>query len=116
MQPDSPALLWDALDAAESIVRFLEGVAWEGYRDELLRRRAVERGFEIIGEALGRLRRIDPGTAARIPGLNDAVGLRNILIHGYAVVDDRRVYDTATSDLPELIRVLTTLVTEAGAP
>ncbi len=38
MQPDSPALLWDALDAAESILQFLDDMSWEGYRDDLLRR------------------------------------------------------------------------------
>lgn len=113
---DASALLWDALDAANSIVEFLDGVSAEHYAGDLLRRRAVEREFEIIGEALGKLRRLDPGTAARIPGLGNAVGLKNVLIHGYAEVVDERVYDTAIEDLPALIDVVSALLAEAGEP
>ncbi|HMR48925.1 MAG TPA: DUF86 domain-containing protein [Arachnia sp.] len=83
---------------------------------DLLRRRAVEREFEIVGEALGKLRRIDPKTAERVPGLKDAVGLRNVLIHGYAEIVDERIYDTAINDLPRLADALTELLAEADAP
>jgi uncharacterized protein with HEPN domain len=94
MRPESAALLWDALDAAKSIIGFLDGVTVEEYLDELLRRRAVERGFEIVGEALGRLRRVDPETAERVPGLKDAVGLRNVLIHtGEPMTGAHRLYE-----------------------
>lgn len=116
MRPESAALVWDALDAATSIVSFLDGVTLDGYVKDLLRRRAVEREFEIIGEALGRLSRIDPETAARIPSLRNAVGLRNVLIHGYAEIVDDRIYDTAVQDLPGLIDVLKALMAEAGEP
>lgn len=116
MRPESAALIWDALDAATSIVRFLDGVSQGGYIDDLLRRRAVEREFEIIGEALGKLRRLDPPTAARIPGLGNAVGLRNVLIHGYAEIVDERVYATAIDDLPGLVEVFAVLMAEAGDP
>ncbi len=112
MQPDSAALLWDALDAARTIVDFLEEVTAEAYLNDLLRRRAVEREFEIIGEALGKLRRTAPDTAERVPGLRDAVGLRNVLIHGYAEINDLRVYDTAINDVPSLVKVLTVLLAE----
>jgi len=50
-------------------------------------RSAVERQFEIIGEALGTLARIDATIAARNPELRDIVAFRNILIHGYAILD-----------------------------
>lgn len=92
------------------------GVILDEYIDDLLRRRAVEREFEILGEALGKLRRIDPETAERVPGLANAVGLRNVLIHGYAEVDDERIYDTAVKDLPMLTEALAQLMAEAGKP
>lgn len=69
MQPESAALIWDALDAADTIEDFLAETSREEYTEDLLRRRAVEREFEIIGEALNKLRRIDADTAARVPGL-----------------------------------------------
>jgi uncharacterized protein with HEPN domain len=45
-------------------------------------RAAVERKFEVVGEALGQLARLDPELAARIPDYRRIIAFRNILIHG----------------------------------
>ena len=58
---------------------------------DIMLRSAVERQFEIIGEALGTLARVDATIAARIPEFRDIVAFRNILIHGYAILDRTRV-------------------------
>ena len=58
---------------------------------DIMLRSAVERQIEIIGEALGTLARVDATIAARIPELRDIVAFRNILIHGYAILDRARV-------------------------
>jgi uncharacterized protein with HEPN domain len=71
---------------------------------------AVERQFEIIGEALDKLTRVDADLAARVPDLRRLVAFRNILIHGYAGVDDEIVWDAATNRLPALAAVLTALL------
>ena len=63
---------------------------------------AVEREFEIIGEALAKLIRLDETVAARITDHRRIVAFRNILIHGYADVDDRLVWDVLESKLPVL--------------
>ena len=55
--------------------------------------------FEILGEALNQLSHVDPDIAEEIPELPRIVAFRNILIHGYASVDDRLVW--AVFDLPE---------------
>ncbi|MGO3363301.1 MAG: HepT-like ribonuclease domain-containing protein [Corynebacterium sp.] len=100
------------LDAAKAIGLFLDGVSEEQYLTDLLRRRAVERELEIVGEALGPLRRNDVETSDQIPGLHQAVGLRNILIHGYAQVVDQRIYATAVNDVPSMTEVLARLLLE----
>ena len=55
--------------------------------DELLRA-AVERQFAIAGAALGQLRRRDADTAARIVRLPEAIGLCDVLLHGYVLIND----------------------------
>lgn len=73
---------------------------------------AVERQLEILGEALKNLRSADAETAARIPNVHAIIATRNILVHAYAQVDQRRVWEILTDDLPELIPVLEGLLTE----
>lgn len=74
-------------------------------------RSAVERQFEIVGEALNRLSRVDPETAALVPDLPRIVAFRNVLAHGYAVIDDALVWQVATRRLPDLRAVLERLIT-----
>jgi len=59
MQPDCKALLFDVKHAALGIQQFVEDRSYEDFLDDLMLRRAVERQFEIIGEALNRLKKID---------------------------------------------------------
>jgi len=62
-----------------------------------------ERKFEIIGEALGLLRKHAPEVFARIRHAKGAVDFRNVIIHSYAVVDPEAVWDVAVRLLPELL-------------
>ena len=73
-------------------------------------RAAVEREFEIIGEALGQLGKLDAELAAAISEHRAIVAFRNILVHGYAEVDDRLVWDVVETKLPTLIREIDTLL------
>jgi len=69
------------------------------YQADDLLRSGVERQLAIVGEALAQLHRIDPATPAAIPELPRVVGLRNVLIHGYASVDNRIVWASSRSIL-----------------
>lgn len=113
MRPEAAAHLWDARDAARRVVEFIGGMDEVGYRSDPLRRSAVERQLEIVGEALNNLRRVDPKTAGEVPDLNRIVGLRNVLAHGYAVVDDAVVWTAADRRVPDLIVVLDRLLGDA---
>ena len=106
--------LWDARRAAERIARFTAGHGPESYLADELLRSAVERQFEIIGEAFAALRRADPGLAATIPGLPRIVAFRNVLIHGYATVDDALVWGVVEGSLPGLLELLARLSDGAG--
>ena len=65
-------------------------------------RAAVERKFEIIGEALNHLARVAPDLPTRVSGYQRIIAFRNILIHQYADVDDRLVWDVLQTSLPAL--------------
>ena len=77
MQPDSTALPWDAATAVRRIQRFVAAKSWDDYNNDLLLRSGVERQFEIAGEAMNGLRRIDPGTADLVPNVHKLIGMRN---------------------------------------
>ena len=112
MQRDSRALLADVEQAAEHILHFTEGMDHEAYLADARTQAAVERKFEIIGEALNLLSKVSPKIAERIPALRVIVDFRNVLIHGYAVVIPERVWDYVVNDLPELHRVVQALLAE----
>lgn len=116
MRHDPRAFLWDVQQAAGAITQFTAGLDAAGYRASPLIRSAVERQFEIIGEALNRLSKEAPDLAGRVPNLRKIVGFRNVLIHGYAVIDDGRVWEIVTTLLPSLRATVTALLTELGPP
>ena len=62
-----------------------------GFAENEIVRAAVERKFEILGEALNQVSKIDPALARRVPDFRDIISFRNPLIHGYAVVDQNKV-------------------------
>jgi uncharacterized protein with HEPN domain len=115
MARDPRALLADVLDAARSIERFRRDLDLDGFRADELARAAVERKLEIIGEALNRLSREEPGLAERIPDVARIVGFRNVLAHGYDVVDDEVVWDAITTDLPGLTARVAAMLDELDA-
>lgn len=114
MQSDPRTYVWDARRAAGLVADFVSGRSWDDYESDVLLRSAVERQFEIIGEALNQLRRVDEDLAAQVPDLQRIVAFRNVLIHGYAAVDNRLVWEIATDRVTELIVVLDRLLKDAS--
>ena len=112
MRPESAAHLWDVQEAAERIASFIAGLTRDSYIADDLHRSAVERQLLIVGEALNNLRKVDAETAERIPDIVRIIGLRNVLAHGYAVVDDAVVWQAASARVPQLLETVQSLLTE----
>jgi uncharacterized protein with HEPN domain len=98
--------LLDAVEAARRIRQFTAKLNFQQFSNNELIRSAVERQFEIIGEALGRAAEEDSGLAIKIPDLPKIVGLRNRLIHGYDSVDDEIIWDIIQNKVPALVKDL----------
>ena len=102
MRLESKKYLYDIQQAILLLTAFTSGKAFAEYATDAMLRAAVERQFEIIGEALAQLAKGDPATATRITDYRRIIAFRNILIHGYAQVDDRLVWDIVASKLAVL--------------
>jgi uncharacterized protein with HEPN domain len=102
MPPESRKLLADMLAATKEIQSFTANVTYEQYAVSQQLRWSVERGFEIIGEALTQLRKIDPTLAEGITDWRAIIGFRNVLIHTYSSIHHDKTWDIVQNELPVL--------------
>lgn len=93
----------DIVAAAEAIQRNIEGRTREEFFADDDLRAAVERRFEIIGEALRQAIDAQPVIEAQISEARRIVNFRNLLIHGYHLGDPKIVWDIARTKLPKLL-------------
>ncbi len=112
MQPEANKYLYDIAEAGRLIETFTAGKTVADYERDALLRSAVERQFEIIGEALAQLAKLDEALVARITEYRRIIAFRNIIAHGHAKVDHRTVWDIVESKLPTLRHEVATLVEE----
>lgn len=98
------AYLEDILPA-EAILRFTSGVSLDQFCVNEEKYEAVNRKFQIIGEAARRLSRDAQESLPEIPW-KLVTAMRNIIVHDYDDVDLEVVWNTAQRDLPPLIERL----------
>ncbi len=70
------------------------------FRNNQMLKRATERQFEIIGEAVKNLREINP--SIEIKYSKQIIGLRNRIIHSYDSIDYEYLWTIIIKDIPEL--------------
>jgi len=110
MQLESKKLLEDIRQACEQILEFTKGKEFDDYHNDNLLRSGVERQFEVIGEALNRLDKSESQITKQISYTKRIISFRNILIHGYDVVEDTIVWDVITQDLLVLYKQVKNLL------
>lgn len=102
--------LFDVVEAGNAILLFTDGMTEQDFLADELVQSAVERKFEIIGEALNRIAREDDEILALIPDYARIIGFRNILAHGYDAIDQRLVWDAVQNHLARLLREVSELL------
>ena len=101
MQLEIQKYLYDIITSINSINEYLgEDRDFIKYKTNKLLRRGIERELEIIGEAIGRILKIDPGI--QIDKAQKIVDLRNWVIHGYDKIDDIIIWGIISRQLPVL--------------
>jgi uncharacterized protein with HEPN domain len=104
--------LVDILDACDLLGTFSQGRTLEDYLRDAMLRSAVERQFEIIGEAVRVATRHAPELQERITGCAAIIAFRNQLTHVYSAVDHRTVWGILQSRVPALKAEVEALLAE----
>lgn len=102
MRLEAKKYRYDMQQGASLLAEFVAARTFADYQADAMLRAAVERQLEIIGEALSKLACLDADLVARVSEHRRIIAFRNILIHGYADVDHRLVWDIVETKLPVL--------------
>ena len=102
MQPEIKKYLQDINEAVKEIENFVSGKDYALFEKDSMIQSAIERKFEIIGEALNRISKIDPKLLEEIRDYKRIIGFRNVISHGYDIVDSEIVWDAIEYSLPKL--------------
>ncbi len=94
--------LFDILQSIEEIESYYENrdKIFEEYISDIRTKRAIERNLEIIGEAANRITKKDNNF--EINNINQIIGTRNRIIHGYDKVSDELIWSIVINHIPKL--------------
>ena len=102
--------LFDIKESIDSIQNYLgEERDFSVYVSNKMLRRAIEREFEIIGEAMNRIEKVD--SSINISSKKQIISMRNRVIHGYDKIDNEIVWGIIVRHLPTLKEEIESLIT-----
>ena len=102
--------LFDILQSIAEIESYFEGrpKKFEEYIKDIRTKRAVERDIEIIGEAANRILRKDRNF--KIENVQNIIGARNRIAHGYDKISDDLIWSIVINHLPKLKEEISILI------
>lgn len=95
--------LEDIVHYANNVKTILEGVSYEDFVKDIRIYYSVMKNIEIIGEAANMLSKDFIETYTELPW-KQIVGMRHVLVHGYAQVSNVDLWETAKNDIEPLCR------------
>ena len=102
MPRDLRKTCFDILQAVKEIEEFTKGKTLADYQTNRMLKLAVERDYEIIGEALRRMETDAPEKFLQVRNGRKIIDFRNILAHGYDAVADEIVWSITQNNLQVL--------------
>ena len=112
MQPHNERLKYfldiqSIIEELEKILAFLEN-DYTSFNSNFIAIRAVERDLMIIGEAIDKLKKIEPDLT--ISNSHQIIGLRNMIVHAYDAIDPTLLWKILIKDLPILKIEIQTMI------
>lgn len=99
MKKDPNVYLDDIIESIHVIAKYVDGVTYEQFENQMALQDAVLRRLEIIAEAARRIDESIKKSNTQIPWAK-INGLRNAIIHDYDEIDLKAIWDTIKNDLP----------------
>lgn len=107
MKPEDrdAAHLWDMRRFARETQEIVRRVKFDQLERDSIRRFALERTLELVGEAA---KRVSTKFQKQHPAIDwrGLIGQRNVIAHDYGEIDHRRLYDAARMKIPSLVAEL----------
>ncbi|ROT08854.1 DUF86 domain-containing protein [Lepagella muris] len=106
------AYLQDILDAISDVESFFADypMRYDVFEKDYLRRSAVERKAEIMGEAMNRIKKAD--STVEIPNARAIIDTRNRIIHAYDNVRPEFLWSLVVRHIPELKKDVESILSE----
>lgn len=103
--------LQDMLEHSANALQFVEGIGYEDFVSDRMRYYAVMKNVEIVGEAAYMLSNEFRELHTELPW-EQIIGMRHVLVHGYAQISDTKLWKTATKDLVVLNQIVSRYLSE----
>ncbi len=93
--------LEDIVEYSANVMMLIKGYTFEALVSDKRTYYSVIKNVEVVGEAAYMLtkafKKAHPATPWKV-----VQGMRHVLVHDYATIDDRELYNTAVNDIPVL--------------
>jgi len=95
----------DIIDCIVDIHEFTDKIHFHDFEKDKMRKLAVERQLEVIGQAANKISKETQKTLTNIPWKN-IIGLRNRLAHDYGEILAERIWIISQNSIKDLLREL----------
>lgn len=99
---DPKTYLFDIRSSCEFLLEFTRNKTLQDYQQDRGFRSAIERELQIIGEAMMQLEDVRPDITDQIPDAHRIIGFRHVLVHGYASLNPKTVWNVVETKLESL--------------